>query len=145
MPPIKMRFLILFFFITSCFASNREVIAATIIREAGGEGEVGMQAVASVIQNRTTGKLTAYQVIMRPKQFSCLNGVKNYKAYVLKSKRHTQWKFALELARKLESKNVEDITNGATHYHSIEVNPKWARKLEFKVQVGNHLFYEEKA
>lgn len=34
-----------------------------------------------------------------------------------------------------------DITEGSTHYHSINVNPNWAKNKTFLGQIGDHLFY----
>ncbi len=58
--------------------SDRELLARIIECEAGGEGETGMQAVASVVMNRVTvaygeyGRLeTVRQVVYQPKQFTC--------------------------------------------------------------------------
>ena len=38
----------------------------------------------------------------------------------------------------------EDITNGATHYHSVTVNPWWANSMEVTAIIGNHIFLKEK-
>ena len=58
----------------------RELLARIIQCEAGGEGETGMQAVATVIMNRVhvaggeylrTGKGDIHNVIFQPYQFDC--------------------------------------------------------------------------
>lgn len=38
---------------------------------------------------------------------------------------------------------IIDPTNGATHYHSMKVEPWWAPKLSFNGVIGDHLFYVE--
>ena len=35
-----------------------------------------------------------------------------------------------------------DITEGATHYHSIMVEPYWAETLNETVQITDHIFYK---
>ena len=35
-----------------------------------------------------------------------------------------------------------DITEGATHYHSIWVEPYWAETLNETVQITDHIFYK---
>jgi len=35
-----------------------------------------------------------------------------------------------------------DITEGATHYHSIMVEPYWAETLNETVQIQHHIFYK---
>jgi len=38
---------------------------------------------------------------------------------------------------------ITDFTNGATHYHSVNVNPVWAKKITYIAQYDEHLFYIE--
>ena len=58
--------------------SDREILARIIECEAGGEGENGMKAVASVVMNRvnvTYGEYSRYktvrEVVFQPRQFVC--------------------------------------------------------------------------
>ena len=60
--------------------SDRELLARLIECEAGGEGENGMKAVASVVMNRVTasggeyarvGQGSIQKIIMQPGQFVC--------------------------------------------------------------------------
>ncbi|MCI8621821.1 MAG: cell wall hydrolase [Clostridia bacterium] len=61
--------------------SDRELIARIIQCEAGGEGENGMKAVASVIMNRVNASIGEYSrvsqggsirnIIFQPRQFDC--------------------------------------------------------------------------
>ena len=54
--------------------SDTDIIAATIIGEAGGESYEGMQAVKNVLQNRAVKKGTIIaREALRPKQFSMWN------------------------------------------------------------------------
>jgi N-acetylmuramoyl-L-alanine amidase len=70
--------------------SIRELLARIIKCEAGGEGEIGMKAVASVVMNRVNSAYGEYQrlgqgdlrkVVFQPGQFDCatsvLNGIAN--------------------------------------------------------------------
>ena len=34
-----------------------------------------------------------------------------------------------------------NVTNGATHYHTLKVNPYWAKSYEKTVVIENHIFY----
>ena len=36
-----------------------------------------------------------------------------------------------------------DVTNGATHYHSTSVKPYWADSMMQTAIIGNHIFYRE--
>lgn len=122
--------------------SNDEVVAAVIIHEAGGEGEVGMQAVANAIANRTRPNKDAYAVVTRPKQFECITG-KNHEAFVAKAKLHPRWPIALKFTKEIRNRTLVDITDGATHFHNPSMTPWWAKKLAFKKKIGNHFFYRE--
>ena len=35
-----------------------------------------------------------------------------------------------------------DITEGATHYHNVYVNPYWADSLNETVIINEHIFYK---
>ena len=35
------------------------------------------------------------------------------------------------------------LTDGATHYHTTAVNPRWARKFAKTAQIGVHMFYRQ--
>ena len=79
-------------------ANQSEIVAATLILEAGGEyAEGAMQAVHEVILNRAVKRrLTAKQVCLQRKQFSCWNSGK-IAALLAKSKRHPRWHEALAI------------------------------------------------
>jgi spore germination cell wall hydrolase CwlJ-like protein len=34
-----------------------------------------------------------------------------------------------------------DMTQGATHYHHVDILPAWATELTRVVQIDNHIFY----
>ena len=140
--------------------SDDDVIAATIIGEAGGEGMDGMKAVKSVLQNRADARGSSIAgEALRPKQFSMWNkataGV-NVKADFKNStrlskiqliinmhKKHSNWATAVELSKT----NIKDITGGATKYyasggsHKIDP-PYWAKGWteSDSVTIGNHTF-----
>ena len=101
------------------------VIALTILGEARGEGFEGMAGVASVIQTRAIErKQTASQVCLSPKQFSFWNGgvSETKKKKLLAS---PQAGNALRLAKLVSERRMPDVVNGANHYHTIQVYPKW--------------------
>lgn len=117
--------------------TNLDVIATTLIGEAGGEGERGMHAVMNVIMNRTKGSKepikAAVANVLKPKQFSMFNsytlGNADIKDIINKAKQHSRWKLAQEIALKGLNGTLPDITDGATHYHvssgKSKVKPKW--------------------
>lgn len=88
--------------------------------------------VASVIKTRARqGGLTAVEVCLQPKQFSCWNkGVKQKK----RTKR--------ELKRAKEAWQVAE-DKGITHYHDLSCSPYWATKIEYIRTIGKLKFYKE--
>jgi len=139
---------------------NIDVVAAALIGEAGGEGERGMHAVMNVIINRCKGQpdlvRSAVQTVVRPKQFSFFNNYNNgqetMEDIINKAKKHTSWNKAIEIASLGLEKKLDDITNGATHYHvytgKSKVTPKWSspevggrnREAVITNTVGHHVF-----
>jgi N-acetylmuramoyl-L-alanine amidase len=134
--------------------SDVDIIAATIVGEAGGEGYTGMQAIKNVLQNRAKKKGTSpAQEAIRPKQFSMWNkatgGVSVASDFVPKKiqsvidtyKSHSKWDSAVALAKS----NVKDITGGATSYYasggSQSIDPPyWAKNWTNPIVIGNHTF-----
>ena len=52
------------------------------------------------------------------------------------------WLQCLTLARNILQGAYGDITEGATHYHSVYVNPSWADALTETVTINEHMFYK---
>jgi len=117
------------------------VIALTILGEARGEGFEGMAGVASVIQTRTIErKQTATQVCLAPKQFSFWNGgVSEAKKQELL--KNPQANNAIRLAKLVADKRMPDVVNGANHYHTFQVSPKWSKGEATVATIRNHKFY----
>lgn len=116
--------------------SPSQIVASTLILEAGGEGKIGMEAVNEVIHNRATKNKTLLSVCLAPKQFSCWNNV-TVESGIEKAKKHPRWNLALEIA----NSPLTNHTNGATHYHTTKVSPSWKNSLTKTTQIKNHIFY----
>jgi len=120
--------------------SKSEIVAATLIAEAGGEKDFrAMAAVAEVIYNRSLArKISPAQVCLQPKQFSCWNN-KDVEGGIEKAKKHKKWSNALKIAQNLGSTNY---TKNAQFYHTIQINPSWNKKMLATVTIENHKFYK---
>ena len=120
--------------------SKTEIVAATLIAEAGGERDSrAMHAVAEVIYNRSISrKLSPMQVCLQRKQFSCWNG-KDVETEIEKAKKHKKWANALQIAQNLGSTNY---TKNAQFYHTTKINPSWNKKMLATVTIENHKFYK---
>ena len=128
-----------------------ETFARTMWGEARGEGSIGMQAVACVILNRVRVSEEQHgfwwgdniiQVCQKPYQFSCWNkSDPNFKQLLKLSKDDPYFATALRIARRALHSRIDDITNGADHYHAAEISPYWARNEKPVAVIGNHIFY----
>lgn len=135
---------------------RREVVAATMIGESGGEIHPdAMKAVLLVLSNRTKGmsgkgKYMAQQALY-PKQFSIWDEIprtyKDVKSYINKQKKHPKWSEAFSLVVNPPKK---DITRGAMNYYASQgtnkmskeqkSRHKWIADLGDTVQIGSHTF-----
>lgn len=128
-----------------------EILAKTLYGEARGEGLSGIEAVANVIMNRVRhaqkykgfwwGK-TVKEVCLKPFQFSCWN-TNDPNCDLLKKdlSQDSVFDICRRVAVRAINGLLKDNTKGATHYHTLNVNPSWASKLTPCAQIGQHLFY----
>lgn len=132
---------------------DTEIIAATLIGEAGGEEDKdAMKAILNVLQNRAKIKETSVAgEALRPKHFSMWNdatsGVKSKTDFsqskingvINKYKTHKKWNEALKLA----STTPKDVTGGATHYYApkrVKSLPPWEKGWTKTKTIGGHIF-----
>lgn len=120
---------------------GQEVVAAVLLGEARGEGEIGMMAVAEVIRNRADKEgVSPLAIVTRSKQFACLNRT-TPKKLIRKFWRTNEWKTALRISRLMynQPEKLPGITNGATHFDSGD--PYWAQGKKPVAVIGNHKFF----
>lgn len=125
-------------------ASDRDILARTIMAEAGGEGELGMLAAGSVIANRTSENRNLREVIMKPGWFSAWNGVTGYAGGegALDMSKIEPNQVAYAVTDRILSGQYTDPTGGATHYYNPSVaDPVWGARAggPWKT-IGNHVF-----
>ena len=134
---------------TARLLAERRCLAEALYYEARGEGLEGQEAVAEVVFNRMRSgafPATICGVVYEGSNlkhacqfsFTCngdLNRPKNARA----------WARAKFLAAKIMmgSLPLSDMTDDATSYHAVDVQPGWAGQMERTVQIGNHIFYRE--
>ena len=106
-------------------------MAVAIYFEARNQPIAGQLAVAHVISNRVTRKHRC--------QFSfwCDGKPETIQDY-------NAWRAAVRIATAVRDTSVSrvDVSEGATHYHTTEVSPKWRYTLRMTVQIGQHVFYK---
>ena len=52
------------------------------------------------------------------------------------------YRWALILSNRIMSGEFADVTDGATHYHSTKVLPKWSYRKEKLMRIEDHIFYK---
>ena len=130
------------------FVDQKEVVAACLVLEAGGEGPEGMQGVMNVIQNRAEGEAGRfYAEVTRPWQFSSLNNApgvvfKDYSGVIARARQSPAWKEAEALVGRAYGGDLPDITGGATHFYATrrESPPDWAVGSKETLILGGHRF-----
>lgn len=134
-----------------------DVIAATIVDEAGGEKNAyeGMQSVLNVIMNRVNGDFRkAAMQCLKPYQFSGWNKInkkdnEDIKQFIDSKKSHSKFKTALDLVNQAKSGSLKDITKGANHFLNVQLTkqqrsggklPSWYNKDKVVADIGRHQF-----
>jgi spore germination cell wall hydrolase CwlJ-like protein len=115
--------------------------------EARGESVMGQFAVAEVILNRVNStsfpdKICSVINQGTGRKFACqftytcdglAEVIREPKAYEMVGK----------VAKMVINGMPRKLTDGATHYHTKSVRPRWSRVLERTVTIGSHHFYKE--
>jgi hypothetical protein len=130
-----------------------EIVAATLVLEAGGESSEGITAVMNVIHNRHLKRGMSYQAIcLQRLQFSCWNGVTDRQKVVDRAKKHSRWEACTKLVVRSKNGGLRSIVGKSSHYHVFrgrsKVSPSWTHpkyggKNEEAVvvrELGNHVF-----
>ncbi|MEL6169756.1 MAG: cell wall hydrolase [Pseudomonadota bacterium] len=130
-------------------AGDREwgCLTEALYFEARGESVRGMFAVAEVILNRVDSERypsTICAVVNQGtgERFRCQF------TYTCDGRAETinepkAWDFVGKVAALSIARDNRPLTDGATHYHTTAVNPRWARVYDRVGQIGDHLFYRQ--
>lgn len=134
------------------------VLAYTLLGEAGGEGRAGMEAVMHVIKNRSeSGRWSANPATVALQ--SSKSGYHQFSTWNTRDKggndpigtysRSSQaFKTALSVVKDVLSGAVPDPTQGATHYYANTIaQPYWwdSEAPKGAVKIGNHIFGARRA
>ncbi|AVO39817.1 cell wall hydrolase [Pukyongiella litopenaei] len=124
---------------------NWKCLSEALYFEARGETVKGQFAVAEVIMNRVASNSYPNSLcgVIRQgtgKKFQCqftytCDGHKE----VIREKK--AFERVAKVARAVIDGAVEDLTAGATHYHTSAVRPRWSRTFTRTAQIGVHMFY----
>ena len=128
-------------------------LALNTYHEAKNQSMVGQIAVAEVVMNRVADRRypnTVCEVVKQGPKYKGSDIPVRHKCQFSwfcdgKSdlpKNEKAWKKAQDYAYLvLYNRIAIDITEGATHYHAISVNPYWAKTLKRVARIGKHIFY----
>lgn len=122
-------------------ATHQDIVATTLILEAGGEySEGAMEAVHEVIYNRSIKRNKSMsEVCLQKWQFSCWND-KDIDQNIAKAKKHPRWNQAMKIVNTAEMTNY---THGADHYYADYIKPPyWAKSMTRTTQIGRHIFFK---
>lgn len=128
-------------------AREQKCLAEAIYFEARGESVEGQVAVAQVVLNRVKnpaypdsicGVVYQNQHKRNRCQFSyACDGIKD------RISSPKAWELAKKLAREVsDGKRFLKMVDASTHYHATYVNPRWAKSMVKRGQVGLHIFYK---
>jgi spore germination cell wall hydrolase CwlJ-like protein len=139
---------------------DRDIAIRTMLGEAGGEGEIGMAAVAHVMKNRQGDSRwggTIASVALAPKQFSAWNPKSAGGVDLVRSitPDNPMYQKAGLIYDAVMGGHTVDPTGGATHYYAPKgmpalvasgaaksLTPGWAagEAAKNEVRIGNHVF-----
>jgi len=126
------------------------VVALTLYGESGNQPFAGKYLVAETIANRAAQeKTTCKDACLRPKQYSCWNGLKNQKRMIALTTQYSvtgseAWRDCIGLARMICASYTP--TSPVTHYYAPRLckKPAWAKKMKLMASVEDHRFYAKK-
>lgn len=124
---------------------EKRCLAEAIYYEARGESYQGQRAVAEVVLNRTRSShypSTVCGVVYQGSKrgtgcqfsFTC-DGSLNHKP------KGAPWREANAIAADMTANGWDALTNRATHYHTVAVDPAWGARLVETTRIGAHIFY----
>lgn len=125
--------------------AEQKCLAEAVYYEARSETRSGQKAVAEVVMNRVASKHfpnsicgVVYEGSERQTgcqfSFTC-DGSMDIAPY------GKAWDRSIKVADFIQSGGHIPMTFKATHYHTLEVNPKWSSTMRMTRRVGSHVFY----
>ena len=123
-------------------------LAMAIYFEARSEPIAGQLAVAQVIENRVSSRhypSDVCEVVKEGPVYKSGHPKRNMCQFSFwcDGKPETindnnAWQTALRITKSV--KDI-DVSEGATHYHSVDVSPSWRYTMQTTVVIGRHIFY----
>lgn len=124
-----------------------QCLTRAIYHEARGESIEGQFAVAEVILNRVDREAYPGSVCDVVYQNAHRRGACQFsfacdgRSEVMRD--HRAADVAGRIAQVMLSGAPRALTEGATHFHTVHVNPRWARSFPRTARIGTHIFYRQ--
>ena len=145
------------------YKNEVKCLAQNIYFESRDQSVKGQIAVALVTINRVKSKRfpnTVCRVIHQASRYKSGKPKRNKCQFswycdglVDVPKEKLAWKISMLIARAMVKQPgvpmhfgqmaMDDFVHGATHYHNLDVNPYWNRKMLKVVTIGNHIFWKD--
>lgn len=124
-----------------------QCLQEAIYHEARGESVAGQFAVAEVILNRVDRESYPNSVCGVVHQNAHMRNACQF-SYACnghsRGMREPQARaIAGQIAQVMLDGAPRDLTDGATHFHTTAVRPRWSRSFAQTAQIGSHLFYRQ--
>ena len=122
---------------------GQQIVAAVLMGEARGEGEIGMTAVAEVIRNRANAaSKSPLQIVLKKGEFSCLKDT-TPEALHRRFRQMKTYPMALQIAKTCYNtpEQLPNDTKGATFFAHTQNRPPWLGDVQLVTAIGNHRFY----
>lgn len=123
-----------------------ECLALTVYHEARGEPDIGKQAVAHVVMNRSRDARFPQRLCdvawqdRGPLGDDCqFTWTCDGRSDLPKDAR--AWRESLDIAKQVYEGKSEDPTGGALWFHADDVDPVWRQAMNSGQQIGQHIFY----
>jgi spore germination cell wall hydrolase CwlJ-like protein len=127
-----------------------DTLARTLWGEARGEPRLGKEAVAAVVLNRLKRNAparfgaTIEEVCRKPLQFSCWNpNDPNRTKLEQVDRSDATFAECCTVAELAVDGRLADPTDGADHYHTVNVSPSWSQGKTPCCTIGEHHFFND--
>ena len=126
-----------------------QCLATALYHEARGESIEGQFAVAEVILNRVESPAFPNSVcgVVKQGAAAAANGRCQFSfacdGNSLSMHEAEARRIAQRIAHVMTDGAPRSLTKGATHFHTTQVSPRWARVFERVTRIGSHIFYRD--
>lgn len=122
-------------------------LAKALYFEARGESVKGQFAVAEVILNRVDNRNYPNSICGVVNQGGNRRNGCQFSfvcdGHADKIREKAAYERVGKIARLMMDGAPRALTGGATHFHTTNIKPKWARRFPNTARIGNHLFYRQ--